>query len=489
MYRPYKRILVVFLLVFLMSCTPPVKADVSSDSLVVEFSGGQRTVQIVRADLKDKTIRIEAAVAKNQIGLADELSSIAEQLSRPGREVVAAINGSYFSAYDGYPVPWNTIEKQGEFVHIGNTGSVIGFTGDNQVKIDNLFVGIKGATGGNWKWPDDWYAWGFNHMITDDGAVVIFTPAYGSTTGPHNNVSVVVRQGVITDIHQGQAAIPPDGYVIMDGDRSILDRFKVGKTIDYRLEFSKIDFSRGIDHEVAGAPLQWDQVRTTVGAGPTLLKNGNIIADGATEGFFEDKILTLRGARSFVGVTYDQVLVMGTVPNVTIRELGEIAQNIGLYQAITLDSNASSGLYYQGSYITRPGRELSNALVITRLAAPPVRIMLNNRELFFDADPVVVDGRTLVPMGVIFKEMGITPTYNAQNESIVVNAKGLDLAFKINSMTAAVNGKNQTLETPAMLINDRTYLPVRFFVESLGGKVVWDGSKNMVMITLQLPGQ
>jgi exopolysaccharide biosynthesis protein len=36
----------------------------------------------------------------------------------------------------------------------------------------------------------------------------------------------------------------------------------------------------------------------------------------------------------------------------------------GAYQAMNLDGGASSGLYYYGKYITQPGRDISNALLV-----------------------------------------------------------------------------------------------------------------------------
>lgn len=476
----YRSKFVLAVMLFLFMGVYSVAASPYPETVKVTFSGGQRTVNLVRADLNDKTIRVEAAVAKNQIGQADDLRNIAEQLATPDREVVAAINGTYFSAYDGYPVPWNVVQKQGEVVHIGNMGSVIGFSADNRVVVENLFVSIEGATNGDWKWPNDWYAWGFNHRRDEPESVVIFTPAYGKTTGPHNKTSVVVDKGVVVDVHTGEAVIPAEGYTVVVGDRNILDRFKVGNKVEYRCQFNKINFNTN----KPGEAVNWDNIRTTIGAGPTLIKNGVIIANGAAEGFWEDKILTNRGFRSFVGATWDNNLIIGTVPNVTVRELAEIAQKLNLVNAITLDSNASSGLYYQGKYITRPGRQLSNALVITKLKTPPVRLMVNGQEIFFDADPVVRDGRTLVPMRKIFEEMKIIPAYNPQDMTITAKKDDIALELKLNSDIAKVNGAEQKLEVPAVIINNRTYVPVRFITEIFKGQVEWRSGQNMVVLNL-----
>ncbi len=476
--RKYVVSVAVFL--FLFMNTGSASAEIYSDSPTVTFSGGQRTVNLVRADLNDPSIKVEAAIAQNQIGRADDLKNIAEQLATANKEVIAAINGTYFSAYNGYPVPWNTIQKQGEFIHIGNIGSVIGFSDSNQARIESMYISIKGSTNGKWTWPNDWYAWGFNHMREEPEAVVIFTLAYGTTTGPHDKVSVVVRNGVITDIHTGEAMIPADGFTIVVGDRSIMNRFKVGNRIAYRVDTSCLQPYT----QQAGARLDWSNMKTTIGAGPTVLKNGVVTADAEAEGFWESKIVTDRYQRSFAGITAANTLIIGTVSNVTVRELGEIAQKLNCLDAMALDSGASSSLYYRGRYLTTPGRQLSNALVITKVKSPPIKLMVNRKELQCDTDPFIKDGRTMVPMRIIFEQLGIIPMYNPVDRTITASKGSTNLKLQINNNIAWVNGNANQLEVPAMLYNNRTYVPVRFITELFNGSVEWDAAKNMVVLTI-----
>lgn len=78
----------------------------------------------------------------------------------------------------------------------------------------------------------------------------------------------------------------------------------------------------------------------------------------------DPKITSNSGARSLIGVNSSNQLVMATVPRATVRQLAEIARNMGLIQAMNLDGGASSGLYYGGKYLTSPGRSLSNCIVV-----------------------------------------------------------------------------------------------------------------------------
>ena len=475
-------ILVLFLAVLLK---PPVGqgASVDAQSHSLKCSFGTRNVQAVYIDLNDSSIQIEAEIAGGQIGKVDSLANIAARSKNANTEVVAAINGTFFSAYQGIPFPWGTIQSHGNFHHLGNTGTAVGFTRDNQFLMDSLYVSIKGGVNGSYEWPNNWYAWGFNHHYTTPDAISIFTPAYGNTTGPHSYTSAVVENQRVVQVAQGQARIPANGYTIVFGDSRWLDCFKIGNQLSYRLEYNRTEFSGGMR---PGGPISWENVCTTIGAGPSLLKNGSITANGAAEGFSEDKITTNRGQRSFIGIRPDRVLVMGTVPNVSIRELAEVAQKLGLTDAMNLDGGASSGLLYKGKYLTTPGRLLSNALVVTQqkgTPAPVIRVLLDGKYLSFDTPPINESGRLLVPMRRIFESLGATVHWDPTNNTATAIRNDRTVRLQIGAREAFINGQAYKLEPPGRIVGGRTLVPLRFVSEAFGAEVKWDGTTQTVTIT------
>ncbi|MPM75874.1 hypothetical protein SDC9_122868 [bioreactor metagenome] len=46
-----------------------------------------------------------------------------------------------------------------------------------------------------------------------------------------------------------------------------------------------------------------------------------------------------------------------------------------------------------------------------------------------------------------------------------------------------LNGITQTIETPPVIINNRTMVPLRMVAEFLGMGVDWDGENRLVTIT------
>ncbi|WP_037283895.1 phosphodiester glycosidase family protein [Saccharibacillus sacchari] len=106
------------------------------------------------------------------------------------------------------------------------------------------------------------------------------------------------------------------------------------------------------------------QVEGAVQAGPLLVQNGVVAVNAPREGFRDPAILRGQAARSAIGITRNHELIMVTTPKASMPQLARIMKQAGAYQAMNLDGGASSGLYLNGKYITKPGRPVSNALLV-----------------------------------------------------------------------------------------------------------------------------
>ena len=56
------------------------------------------------------------------------------------------------------------------------------------------------------------------------------------------------------------------------------------------------------------------------------------------------------------------------------------------------------------------------------------------------------------------------------------------IKFTIDSTTAVKNGRNFTIDVPAQIIGERTYLPLRAVAEAMDAEVDWNGEINSVEI-------
>ncbi len=97
--------------------------------------------------------------------------------------------------------------------------------------------------------------------------------------------------------------------------------------------------------------------------------------------------------------------------------------------------------------------------------------------------PVIVKGRTLVPIRAIIEEMGGEISWDGTERKVTIKLKEIIIELWIDKTVAKVNGVVKTLDVPPQIINGRTMLPLRFVVEELGCTVDWDGTTKTITIT------
>lgn len=324
------------------------------------FKSVNKTAKIVLIDINNQTIKPKVARAHEKIASADSLKHMSDIKKTATNRVIGGINGTYFSAYDGSNLPYGTLIEDGKVVHIGNYGSVIGFTADNKMIIDNLNITIDGYVNNEKKF----YAWGLNHPRNEKDAIVIYTHEYNVPISSKGSKAVMIEDGVVKNIveNQDNLWVSQNGFIIVFNEevKYLVERFRIKDKVSYQCNFESKNIDQSVDNNV-----KWKDVKCAIGAGPSLIIDGKITANGSQESFWESKINTSRAQRSFIGYTYENKLVMGTVSNANLKELSQICKEMNLKGAMCMDGGASSSLYYQGKYITSPGRNINNALVLT----------------------------------------------------------------------------------------------------------------------------
>lgn len=309
--------------------------------------------------LAGSKFKVGVALAKDTIGATDSLSNIAQD-----NLALVAINGSYFSAYTDNTIkdPYGILVVDGKAVHNANDRAVFGIS-EGKFDIDRVDTEIKGDNGDpDWKYS--WNGYWINHSIVGDGfSTTIYTPERGETTKEIKGTNYIVEDNKITSIIKDSSVkIPNNGYVVnINGIFSpevpdtVYDRFALGNSSAFTTTFIP---SNNLQGEF------WNNLDYAVGAGPALILDGKIDIDFIGEHFTETKITQTRQARSAVGYTKEQDLIIITT-TATIPELANIMLDLGCYEAMNLDGGASSGLIYDNKFIREPGRSISNILYIS----------------------------------------------------------------------------------------------------------------------------
>ena len=102
----------------------------------------------------------------------------------------------------------------------------------------------------------------------------------------------------------------------------------------------------------------------------------------------------------------------------------------------------------------------------------------------FDVEPVIEDGRTLVPMRAVFETMGCAVYYCEEDGKQIVSARRANdsLQLTIGENKMYFNGKEIELDVPGKIKDGRTLLPLRAISEAFECEVHWYGETKIIHI-------
>jgi exopolysaccharide biosynthesis protein len=201
--------------------------------------------------------------------------------------------------------------------------------------------------------------------------VIVYNGWQGETTGTNNyGIELVVQKGKVVNIFQGAGNnfIPPKGFVV-SAHGAAAAKFadvQVGDAMIFDEDY--INVEQGDDFNAA---------IHIIGAGPTLIKHGEVYVTADAEQFPPD-IRVGRAPRSAVGITQYGDYIFAVVDGrqahskgCTLTEWARILKdNFGAVEAINLDGGGSSELFFKGSLVNKPSdgqeRPVGNALTILR---------------------------------------------------------------------------------------------------------------------------
>ena len=100
--------------------------------------------------------------------------------------------------------------------------------------------------------------------------------------------------------------------------------------------------------------------------------------------------------------------------------------------------------------------------------------------------PIIRDNRTLLPVRFIAENLGIE-VYWAESSRTITLTGDKTIRLAIDDTKAYIDDKLEILDSPPIIFENRTYLPVRFISETLDKEVEWDELLRKVTITPKVP--
>ncbi len=130
------------------------------------------------------------------------------------------------------------------------------------------------------------------------------------------------------------------------------------------------------------------------------------------------------------------------------------------------------------------GVMLSSACV---MAQKDVTVLKDGEELVFDVNPYIDVDTTMVPMRAIFESVGAQVTWDNDTRTVIslyqVGEEQRSLILQVGTDYAFLNGVKIAMDKTAVIVDDRTFIPLRAVIETLGHDVDWDPDTYTVTIT------
>lgn len=103
-----------------------------------------------------------------------------------------------------------------------------------------------------------------------------------------------------------------------------------------------------------------------------------------------------------------------------------------------------------------------------------ITVVVNDRLVEFpDQQPIIKDGRTLVPVRFVAQELGYTVTWDAELKAVSISDEEKKILLFIGVKQAIVQGQIVALDVTPEILNGRTMVPIRFVAENFGYQVSW----------------
>jgi exopolysaccharide biosynthesis protein len=269
-------------------------------------------------------------------------------------DVLAAVNASYFAA-NGDII--GLLKMDDEVISSTSLArTALGINADGKVLIDQ--VSYQGVA----ELPDEVKLplSGVNESRGANG-LILYNRFWGPTTKTNSyGLEYAIIAGAVSAIQPGNSTIPANGYVLSAHGETAqkLAGLKIGDPVQTLQTLGPV----------------WDQTVHAVGAGPMLVKQGNVFVTTKLEEFGSD-VAGGRAPRTAVGLTQDGRILLVVVDGrqalskgMSLLELALFLRELGAVNAMNLDGGGSSEMIVKGRIVNKPSdgkeRRVGNALAV-----------------------------------------------------------------------------------------------------------------------------
>ena len=124
---------------------------------------------------------------------------------------------------------------------------------------------------------------------------------------------------------------------------------------------------------------------------------------------------------------------------------------------------------------------------IAPFSSDKANLLMINNEFSDDKPPVIISGRTLIPIRIVSDKLGANIKWSSKNKEITIKDNTNTCTMNIGNRIAVLNGKTINLDTAPMIISNIAYVPIRNLSSILNVNVEYRkcgyGSVNIIWIS------
>ncbi len=125
------------------------------------------------------------------------------------------------------------------------------------------------------------------------------------------------------------------------------------------------------------------------------------------------------------------------------------------------------------------------AICAVSVMAQGITVKLNDEAIDFTpygVEPQIINSRTMVPLRSIFEALKATVEWDDATKTVTSVRGDVTVKVTIGANALLKNGESVALDSPAVIVDSRTLVPVRAISESFGCEVGWDDATKTVAI-------
>lgn len=194
------------------------------------------------------------------------------------------------------------------------------------------------------------------------------------------------------------------------------------------------------------------------------------------EYFLEDKVLI---NSEYISISGDIIKDKGYIEKV-LKIPDEIDKNDGISLSFYLNNEQKlnpSLNYFSNKEINYENIQtigLKNEIIFQ---IDNNRAEVNSFEVFIETPPILINNRTMVPLRLISNFLGVEVEWLSEKNGVKIIGKEKELFLEI--------GKKEGLEEseiPPLIINGRTYVPLRYIGENFNSIIIWEEQERKIII-------